>query len=194
MGCQEEQLLKQVIELYEKISRLESLKPSKDVNTLFTQLVLTCLNPSKIDVTKLPPKHQEMRSKLLRLCGEAEGQLEEHYSTILANSYDKPLNYLHIFPYFNHYLKHCLLEYNILTKYSTQVPNRVALVGSGPLPLTSIILALRHLPTAQFDNYDLDPAANEMAARLVNSDPNLASRMRFHTKDVMSIGKDELEE
>ncbi|KAJ8426610.1 hypothetical protein Cgig2_011829 [Carnegiea gigantea] len=194
MGCQEEQVLKQVIELYEKILSLGSLKPSKDLNKLFTQLVLVCLAPSEIDVTKLAPKFQEMRSKLLGLRAEAEGHLETHYSTIIGNCYDEPLNYLHICPYFDRYIKRCFLEYNILTKYSTQVPRRVAMIGSGPLPLTSIILALRHLPATQFDNYDLDPAANEMAARLVESDSNLSSRMHFHTKNVMSIGKDELQE
>lgn len=185
--------MKQIIELYEKISSLESLKPSKDVNMLFTQLVLTCMPPSPIDVTKLCTKVQEMRSKLIRLCGEAEGLLEKHYSTLLATNYDNPLDHLEAFPYYSNYIKLSLLEYNILTRNSTQIPKRVAFVGSGPLPLTSIVLARNHLPGTLFDNYDLDPSANEMAARLVGPDADLSGRMRFHTKDVMSLGKDELE-
>lgn len=193
MVCQEEPLVSQVTELYEKISSLESLKPSEDVNMLFTQLVLTCMPPSPIDVTNLCHQIQDMRSKLIRLCGEAEGLLEKHYSTILA-TYDVPLHHLDIFPYFSNYLKLSLLEYNILTQNSTQVPKRVAFVGSGPLPLTSIVLARNHLPETRFDNYDIDLSANEMAARLVEPDPDLSGRMKFHTKDVMSVGKEELEE
>ena len=194
MVCQQEEpLVNQITDLFEKISSLESLKPSQDVNMLFTQLVLACMPPTPIDVTKLCAKVQQMRSQLIRLCGEAEGLLEKHYSTLLAN-HDKPLEHLHVFPYFENYIKLSLLEYNILTQHSTRVPKRIAFVGSGPLPLTSIVLALYHLPDTRFDNYDLDPAANEMAARLVGPDPDLSDRMEFHTKDVMSVGREELEQ
>ncbi|CAO2832541.1 unnamed protein product [Amaranthus hypochondriacus] len=193
MVCQEEPLVNQISELYEKISNLESLKPSQDVNMLFTQLVHTCMPPNPIDVTKLPNQIQEIRSNLISLCGEAEGLLEKHYSSILV-SYDNPIDHFDIFPYYSNYLKLSLLEYNILTQHSTHAPKRVAFVGSGPLPLTSIVLALNHLRETQFDNYDNDPSANEMAARLVEPDPDLSVRMKFHTKDVMSVGKEELKE
>jgi hypothetical protein len=36
-------------------------------------------------------------------------------------------------------------------------------VGSGPLPLTSIILATNHLRTTCFHNFDIDPSANAKA-------------------------------
>ncbi|XP_041017179.1 nicotianamine synthase-like [Juglans microcarpa x Juglans regia] len=189
MGCQEEPLVQQVRELFEQISSLKSLKPSKDVNMLFTQLVLTCMPPSPIDVTKLCKRVQEMRSKLIRLCGEAEGLLESHFSTILG-SYENPLDHLHIFPYYSNYLKLSLLEFTILTQqYCTQyhVPNKVAFVGSGPLPLTSIVLASNHLTTTTFHNYDIDPLANSMAVRLVSYDPDLSKRMFFHTNDIMNV-------
>lgn len=186
MGLQEEQLLVQkVCDIYEKISRLDSLKPCQDVDTLFTQLVLTCIPPSPIDVTKLPNKVQETRSKLIRLCGEAEGLLESHFSTLLG-SFHNPLHHLNIFPYFNNYLKLSLLEFNILTKHSSS-PKRVAFVGSGPLPLTSIVLASYHLTDTIFHNYDVDPSANSMASRLVLSDPDLSKRMFFHTTNIMNV-------
>ncbi|GAB4835677.1 nicotianamine [Ancistrocladus abbreviatus] len=192
MVCQEEPLVAQIAELYEKISRLENLKPSKDVNMLFTQLVLTCMPPSPIDVPKLCRRVQEMRSKLIRLCGEAEGLLESHYSTILG-SFENPLDHLNIFPYFNNYLKLSQLEFDILSRHSTDVPGRVAFVGSGPLPLTSIVLALYHLTTTSFHNYDIDPSANSMASSLVSSDPDLSERMLFHTTDIMNV-TDELKD
>ncbi|KAK9291689.1 hypothetical protein L1049_019638 [Liquidambar formosana] len=149
MGCQEELLVEKVCELYEKISSLESLKPSKDVNMLFTQLVLTCMPPSPIDVTKLCKKVQDIRSKLIRLCGEAEGLLESHFSAILG-SYENPLDHLNLFPYYSNYIKLSLLEFTILSQHCTHVPSRVAFVGSGPLPLTSIVLASYHLTTTSF--------------------------------------------
>lgn len=186
MVCQQEILTQKVTELYEKISSLDSLHPSEDVNTLFTQLVLTCIPPCPIDITKLPKRTQEIRSNLIRLCGEAEGLLESHFSTILG-SYDHPLDHLNLFPYYSNYLKLSHLEFTILTQNCTHVPNRIAFVGSGPLPLTSIVLATHHLKTTAFHNFDLDPSANSKAFRLVLSDSDLSRRMFFHTANILSV-------
>ncbi|KAK1374048.1 Nicotianamine synthase [Heracleum sosnowskyi] len=190
MGCQNhEPVVQKICELYEEISKLDSLKPSKDVNTLFTKLVVTCIPPSSIDVTKLCSRVQEMRSKLIKLCGEAEGLLESHFSSILG-SFDNPLDHLTLFPYYPNYLKLSLLEFTILTQHCCprkDVLTRVAFLGSGPLPLTSIVLASYHLTNTCFDNYDIDPLANLKASRLVSSNPDLSKRMFFHTTDVMNV-------
>ncbi|KAB2630269.1 nicotianamine synthase [Pyrus ussuriensis x Pyrus communis] len=186
MGCQGDALVQRICELYEKISSLESLKPSQDVDMLFTQLVLTCIPPSPIDVSKLCQGVQEIRSNLIRLCGEAEGLLENHFSTILG-SYEHPLDHLDIFPYYSNYLKLSKLEFNILSQHFTHVPRKIAFVGSGPLPLTSIVLASYHLTKTSFDNYDIDASANSKALGLVSSDPDLSKRMVFHTTDIMDV-------
>ncbi|KAL4318623.1 hypothetical protein GQ457_18G006900 [Hibiscus cannabinus] len=186
MVCEKDPLVRKVCKLYEQISSLESLKPCKDVDMLFTQLVVTCMPPSPIDVTKLCKTIQDIRSKLIQLCGEAEGHLESHFSNILG-SYENPLHYLNIFPYYSNYLKLSQLEFNILTKHCSNVPTKVAFVGSGPLPLTSIVLASFHLTATSFHNYDVDPSANSKALRLVSSDPDLSRRMFFHTTDIMDV-------
>ena len=186
MVCQKEPLVQKVCDLYEQISSLESLKPSKDVDMLFTQLVLTCIPPNPIDVNKLCKKIQEMRSKLIRLCGEAEGHLESHFSAILG-SYENPIDHLNLFPYYSNYLKLSHLEFNILKQHCSNVPSKVAFVGSGPLPLTSIVLACNHLTATSFHNYDIDPSANSKALQLVTSHPDLSSRMFFHTTDIMDV-------
>ncbi|KAI7751020.1 hypothetical protein M8C21_007069 [Ambrosia artemisiifolia] len=191
---QETDLITKVCEIYNKISNLQTLKPSTQVNTLFTDLVTTCIPPSSINITTLPQTIQETRSKLIRLCGEAEGHLEAHYSNLLA-SFPNPLNHLDVFPYYSNYLKLSQLEFDILIRhYSTNhdqhevvVPKRVAFVGSGPLPLTSIVLASYHLKQASFHNYDIDCSANLMASKLVSSDDDLSKRMFFHTMDIMDV-------
>ncbi|XAR49263.1 Nicotianamine synthase [Bertholletia excelsa] len=187
MGSPEQDvLISTVCDLYEKISTLESLKPCEQVNTLFTQLVLACIPPSPLDVSRLPLTVQTVRSKLIRLCGEAEGHLETHYSTLLG-TFENPLQHLDIFPYFNNYLKLGLLEFSILSRHHPAPPRRLAFIGSGPLPLTSLVLATNHLPAATFGNYDLDPAANSLAAALVAADADLSKRMSFHTADIMDV-------
>lgn len=187
MVCLRDPLVQKVCELYDKISKLESLSPSKDVDMLFTQLVATCIPPHPIDVSKLCTKIKLIRSNLIRLCGQAEGLLEIHYSKILG-SFENPLDHLHMFPYYSNYLKLSRLEFDLLTQHCSN-PTRVAFVGSGPLPLTSIVLASRHLNSTVFHNYDIDASANSTAMKLIESHPDLSKRMEFHTTDIMNASE-----
>uniref|UniRef100_A0A7N0VN52 Nicotianamine synthase n=1 Tax=Kalanchoe fedtschenkoi TaxID=63787 RepID=A0A7N0VN52_KALFE len=186
MGCKEADLVSNVCEIYEKLSRLESLKPSKQVNKIFTQLVEMCVPPSPIEVTKLSKQVQEMRSKLIKICGEAEGLMESHYSAILG-SFESPLDHLDLFPYHTNYIKLGKLEFNILSQHCPRVPTQIAFVGSGPLPLTSVVLASKHLTNTTFHNYDIDESANSLASNLVSADADLSKRMVFHTANIMSV-------
>ncbi|OMO53536.1 Nicotianamine synthase [Corchorus capsularis] len=186
MESHQEKLVAKITNLYEKLSSLEDLSPSNHVNTLFTNLVATCLTPSDIDVTKLSERVQEMRPKLIKLCGKAEGLLEGHFSKLIG-SHAYPLDHINVFPYYSNYLKLTHLEFSMLQKDCTKLPSRVAFIGSGPLPLTSIILATKHLIKASIHNYDLDSSANAKAEKLVSSDPDLSKRMFFHTADIMNV-------
>lgn len=188
----EEFLVRKITEIYEHVSKLPSLKPSEDVNTLFTELVTTCIPPSSIDVAKLSKENQSMRSNLIKLCGTAEGFLERHYANLLS-TFDHPLQHLDIFPYYSNYLKLSLLEHTILANHAPKVASaatRVAFIGSGPLPLTSIVLALHHMKSSVFHNYDVDPVANSMASRLTLTHQDLSQRMLFRTTDIMDVTTD----
>ncbi|KAK1434476.1 hypothetical protein QVD17_00219 [Tagetes erecta] len=189
-------LVTKVCEIYEKLSKLETLKPSNKVDNIFTELVQTCIPPSTINIDNLSDSVREIRSKLVRICGEAERHLEAHYSTILA-SFKDPLNHLNFFPYYSNYLKLSRLEYDILNQHyltsTTQAPKHIAFIGSGPLPLTTILLATYHLKETTFYNYDIDSLANSMAASLVANDHDLSKRMVFHSADILDV-TDELKE
>jgi len=189
MACQNNLVVKQIIDLYDQISKLKSLKPSKNVDTLFGQLVSTCLpTDTNIDVTNMCEEVKDMRANLIKLCGEAEGYLEQHFSTILGSLQEdqNPLDHLHIFPYYSNYLKLGKLEFDLLSQHSSHVPTKIAFVGSGPMPLTSIVLAKFHLPNTTFHNFDIDSHANTLASNLVSRDPDLSKRMIFHTTDVLN--------
>ncbi|OEL26798.1 putative nicotianamine synthase 4 [Dichanthelium oligosanthes] len=147
--------------LHAAIAKLPSLSPSLAVNALFTALVATYV-----------PDGQRMRAELIRLCSDAEGQLEAHYADALA-AFDNPLDR---FPYCRTYVDLSRLEHELLMRYVTGLagPARVAFVGSGPLPFSSMVLAARHLPATLFDNCDRCAAANERAKRLVRADKDLS--------------------
>ena len=190
MSEEEEALVQKITALASAIAKLPSLSPSPEVNALFTDLVTACVPPSTIDVEQLGPEAQDMRGRLIRLCSEAEGLMEAHYSDLLAD-FDNPLDHLKLFPYFNNYILLSQLEYGLLARHVPgSPPARVAFVGSGPLPLSSLVLAARHLPAASFDNYDICGEANDRARRLVRADEDLSLRMAFRTSDVADVTRD----
>ncbi|CAN6186203.1 unnamed protein product [Urochloa humidicola] len=187
---EEQMLVRKIAGLAGAIAKLPSLSPCPEVNALFTELVTACIPPSTVDVGTLPPELQEMRARLIRQCGDAEGLLEAHYSDLLAG-FDNPLEHLGMFPYLNNYLLLSELEHGLLARHVPgPPPARVAFVGSGPLPLSSLVLAARHLPAACFDNYDICGEANDRARRLVRADAGLAARMAFRTSDVAHVTRD----
>uniref|UniRef100_A0A6N2LN72 Nicotianamine synthase n=1 Tax=Salix viminalis TaxID=40686 RepID=A0A6N2LN72_SALVM len=151
-----EVLIARVMQIHASISTLSSLRPSKQVNSLFSNLVKLCILPSSIDITALPEEVQAMRESLINLCGHAEGLLELEFATILNES-------------------------------GVSQPRKVAFVGSGPLPLTSFIMATHHMKLTHFDNFDIDEAANDVARQIVASDPELEKRMKFETGDIMEV-------
>ncbi|KAH7441885.1 hypothetical protein KP509_03G060700 [Ceratopteris richardii] len=208
------ELVRRVLDLHAQISALDDLRPSEPVNALFSSLVDLCLHPCPINLDEeLSPDEQKSREELIRLCGKAEGLLEHHYSALLG-SFAEPHLHFSMFPYYYNYVKLAQAEFRELclaasgtaptTASNSSVAKRpgcmsaasacacatfmkVAFVGSGPMPLTSIVLALNHMPWATFDNYDLDPEANSKAAVLVSQHTDLAERMNFITRDIKKV-------
>ncbi|XP_057843623.2 nicotianamine synthase-like [Cryptomeria japonica] len=187
-------LVERVVQLYGQISVLESLKPSNTVNSLLTELVHVCTMPICININELSKDVEEVRYNLILLCAEAEYLLETHFS-VLIGTLPEPLANLHLFPYYSNYKMLASMEFNALTGNNIPMPiSKLAFVGSGPMPLSSIVLAKHHMSYTLFDNYDMDQEANSMASRLVIGDPELSKRMIFHTSDINDVGKDKLAE
>lgn len=185
-------LTERVMQIHATIRKLESLRPSRQVNSLFTQLVKLCTLPSNIDIAELTVEAQAMRQNLIILSGQAEGLLELEFATFLTKI-PQPLANLNLFPYYGNYLKLASLEYNILKDNGVVNPKKVAFIGSGPMPLTSLVLAMNHMKSTMFDNFDIDESANHVARQLVGSDHELEKRMKFETRDVMEV-KEEFKE
>lgn len=79
-------LITRIAQLHAKISKLESLRPSKQANSLFTQLVKLCTPFSLIEITNLTREEQQMRESLILLCGQAEGLLELEFAIFFSQN------------------------------------------------------------------------------------------------------------
>ncbi|KDP36417.1 hypothetical protein JCGZ_08686 [Jatropha curcas] len=181
-----EHLIARITEIHNSVSKLDSLRPSKQINALLTNLVKLCILPSSIEIETLSPQVQEMRNSLINLCGQAEGLLELEFAMFL-NKIPEPLNNLNLFPYYGNYVKLANMEVRILNENGIVQPKKVAFIGSGPMPLTSLVMATHHLKSTHFVNFDIDESANDVARQIVASDTDLEKRMKFHTCDVMEV-------
>ncbi|XP_004488704.1 nicotianamine synthase-like [Cicer arietinum] len=182
----QELLISQIMQIHATISKLESLRPSKQVNTLLNHLVKLCILPSSIDIESLPQEVKTMRESLIPLCGKAEELLELEFSTFISLT-PNPIKNLTIFPYYGNYVKLANYETKILKENGVMHAKKVAFIGSGPMPLSSIIMAMHHMESTHFDNFDIDEKANEVASKIVASDKSLEKRMKFVTQDIMEV-------
>ncbi|KAJ0091130.1 hypothetical protein Patl1_14297 [Pistacia atlantica] len=127
-----------------------------------------------------------MRQSLILLCGRAEGLFELEFASFITKL-PQPLNNLNLFPYYGNYVKLANLEYSILSQNGVVKPKKVAFVGSGPMPLTSLIMASHHMKSTHCDNFDIDEAANHVARKIVSSDAEFEKMMKFLTCGIMEV-------
>ncbi|RXH78826.1 hypothetical protein DVH24_002344 [Malus domestica] len=152
------------------------------INSLFTQLVNLCTLPCDIDIMDLS---QEFKLSA-RVLSIYVATLKAFWSLNSPHSHNsKPA--LNIFPYYDNYVLLANLEHKILVDNGVVHPNKVAFVGSGPMPLTSFILATYHMKSTHFDNFDIDEKANDVAQKIVFTDVELSKRMKFETNDIMKV-------
>ncbi|TQE06060.1 hypothetical protein C1H46_008370 [Malus baccata] len=152
-----------------QISNWETQIPAE---LLIARLVNLCTLPCDIDIMDLSQEVQTIRQSLIDLCSHTEGLLELEFSTFLVKV-SQPLN--------------TNLEHKILVDNGVVHPNKGAFVGSGPMPLTSFILATYHMKSTHFDNFDIDEKANDVAQKIVFTDVELSKRMKFETNDIMKV-------
>ena len=144
--------------VYHQLSTLESLEPSPTVDALFGRLVGLVVQPPATGAGDLmaDPVLQAIRPRLHDLCARGETHLESRWADIIAGS-DDPHGALASFPYFDNYRQLTQLEWHAVAGVVDRTPRRVAFLGSGPLPLSSILLARDH--GVEVDNIDVDPGA-----------------------------------
>jgi nicotianamine synthase len=85
------------------------------------------------------------------------------------------------FPYYTNYLALSRLEASLIESFMPHQPKKLAFIGSGPLPLTSLCM-LDHFPRATVHNIDRDAGALQLSRELC--DALGCTRMRFACEDV----------
>jgi nicotianamine synthase len=154
-----------VCNIHDALESQRSLAPSTEINRLFTELVHLTDNHDP-DVAKRvlsEPEVQRRLPSLRNLCARGESALEHHWYERVVGSVDAR-EALQAFPYYRNYEQLAQLEMHAMLGVTDQKLRRVLFIGSGPLPLTSILLAQRY--DMQVDNIDIDSQAATEGAQL----------------------------
>ncbi|MDV6012904.1 nicotianamine synthase family protein [Haloechinothrix sp. LS1_15] len=133
-------LAHRVGELRAQLESLGDLRPCDTVDALFTELVeLCCATPPVVAEAAMSGLDAHAPA-LQGLCASGESALEAHWARRIVES-DDPRAELDRFPYLDNYRDLVRMELGMVTAMSRPWPARVAVLGSGPLPLTGLILA-----------------------------------------------------
>ncbi|KAJ4991205.1 nicotianamine synthase [Stagonosporopsis vannaccii] len=194
-------LVSEIRSIYHALTELPDLTPGDKVNALLTRLVSLCVEPYSQDFTTHFFDVDGVRTlcqQLRPLCATAEGELERFWAQkIVSKSLESRADtaqtrtLLNTFPYHQNYLDLSRIECATLSAFlpTPSHPQKIAFVGSGPLPLTSLCM-LDLFPLAHVHNIDRDAAAlslsRDLSARL-----GYADRMSFSCTDVSVEDEDE---
>jgi len=166
-----------LLDLYYHILALPSLDPDPIVNKAFTELVSLCLQiniPSKHIFLHLQEVCHDRQSptfhvrSLIERALEAEGFMERRWAKILAEHEDVHVA-MHSFWYFKNYTALTRYELDSLATAGCSAMQRVAFIGSGPLPLTAVLVGRE--TRGELVLYDRDKEANVLASNWVRRLP-----------------------
>lgn len=173
----------QVRALHDALAACPDLTPGPRTNDIFGRLVALAIDPAaarEADAVLTDPAVATLLPGLRRLCADGEFELERHWAHRVVAS-DDPAAELARFPYHRNYVDLTRLEHHAVSGLVPHRVGRVLFVGSGPLPLTSILLAQRY--GYAVDNLDREPEAVALGAAL--ADVAGGAGLRFDVGDVV---------
>ncbi|ORY05974.1 Nicotianamine synthase [Basidiobolus meristosporus CBS 931.73] len=198
-GCLETTNIRdRICSIYQVLTKAAVLDPCPEINDAFSELVSICIKTlprHELEIVLHDRRITEITQHFRQLCALGEFRLEVKWaSQIVASPKDTTMELLR-FPYYQNYVALVKMELNAIRSVLMKSPERIAFLGSGPLPLTSICLARELLSQegnsnpANFaiDNYDIDAEALELSMALVNQLADVQDNMQFHHQGVEDI-------
>ncbi len=173
----------EVRELHAALAARPSLVPGPGTDELFGRLVSLAIDPEAArdaEAVLADPLVAPILPGLRRLCADGEFELERSWARRVIGHPD-PRAELARFPYHRNYRDLTRLEHHAVAGLTDRPPRRVLFIGSGPLPLTSLLLAEHH--GCRVDNLDVEPAATALGEELAAALG--APGLTFRTGDVL---------
>jgi nicotianamine synthase len=167
-----------ILNTYKDLSTFSSLAPSPAINQAFENLVRIIKTPYSQEIissTLGDARIKDIQEELYKICAEGESLLEAAWADRVLKS-DDVWATLREFPYYQSYVSMVGQEVALLARKS----HRALFIGSGPLPLTAILLAIQH--DMDIVCLDSDSEALFKGARVVEK-LGLCHRIKFICAD-----------
>lgn len=168
------EFLRLIIPVIEQIISLpeDQLHPNTRTNSLFTTLVnLICVDELNDDTIARILSHPDViryQKQLMQQCSSAEYFLEVNF----ARQVRSKTKSIEEFLYYDNYELLVQFEMASLKMYAGNIPiERVVVIGSGPLPLTSVEVSKHLSPSAVIINYDYSVEAVELGRVVLDKKP-----------------------
>ncbi|RAL61697.1 hypothetical protein DID88_002765 [Monilinia fructigena] len=208
--------IQKILSIYALLSQLTDLSPSPVTNELFSELVGACITIVPDSVSKMvlaDPRVSSILPPLREICSAAEACMESYWAEAIssAGSCEDAHRVISTFPYSKNYEHLTCFELAAIssTGFVLSPSTKVAFIGSGPMPLTSLCILSALSSSNHMDctlspnssipslklpqspsppshivviNIDSNPTANEQAQNLCTSLGGLpATGMKFIT-------------
>lgn len=139
------------LKIFNRILKLDTLKPSATTNDAFSDLVAYCSDNKEVNLK------QSQIKKLRELSSVAEYEMEVHWANKIVASKNGNKE-LEKFWYYKNYEQLVDLEYSNVSCLYKKIDN-VLFIGGGPLPLTAIVLSRKYNLTCTILERDLSSHA-----------------------------------
>ncbi|HWN25441.1 MAG TPA: nicotianamine synthase family protein [Actinomycetospora sp.] len=183
-GREHAALVAEVLALHDALAAEPTLEPGPRTDALFTRLVdlAVARRPAAVvDAVLTDPRLRERLPDLRARCAAGEYALERSWArSVLAA--DDPAAALEGFPYLQNYRDLTRMEFHAVAGHAPDPPRRALFVGSGPLPLSALLLA-RH--GVAVDAVDVDHEAVVLGGALARA---LGDAVAVGEGDVLGLG------
>ncbi|CAF1240685.1 unnamed protein product [Adineta ricciae] len=191
-----------LIDYNKAISQLSLFNPSSEATKLFDELLKFCcstaLDPSIFErMLETDLVLQAVCDQLRRSRSQYEYYLEQNLAKIYTTN--PGLNLIEQFSDDGDYHRLIEFEINMLHELGirfsqSSIPNdtsnilvnKIAFIGSGPIPISSILILRKYAPFADIYNIDVSHEANQLALSITKQllPGHLIERMHFITQDI----------
>ncbi|PID84771.1 MAG: nicotianamine synthase [Chloroflexi bacterium] len=175
-----------IYDIHQQLTLLPSLEPRDEVNQLFSNLVNLVIDEDTPDVVEdvlSDPHIQSIQSSLHQLSARGEYQLERYWSNQIS-AHQEPAAEMKRFPYYGNYEQLSDMEFNALSSLNDGEIQKVLFVGSGPLPLSSILFAQKF--GVPIDNVEVDQEAYCLSEKLAQK-LHLSETLTFYHTDILQF-------
>lgn len=161
-------LLSEILALHDALVAAPDLEPGPTTDALFTRLVGLAVAPHPAHVVdavlgdaRLADRLPDLRAR----CAGGEYALERAWARRVLAAAD-PAAELERFPYLQNYRDLTRIEFHAVAGHAPSAPRRALFVGSGPLPLSALLLARYGV---RVDAVDVDTDAVALGAALART-------------------------